>query len=105
MTLRPLFSLGQTVITPRALGELTHEEIIAALGSHVSGEWGEVPPTVGDANEDAVASHEPVISAYRSPSAGTRFFVVTAADRSQTTVYLNGETGGRTLGECGRPTR
>ena len=93
MTLQPRFPLGQTVITPRALGELTHEEVIAALGSHVSGAWGEVPPTVENANETAVEFHEPVISAYRSPSAGTRFFVVTSADRSQTTVFLNGEMG------------
>jgi hypothetical protein len=93
MTLRPRFPLGQTIITPRALGELTHEEVIAALGSHVSGEWGEVPPTVVDANESAIDFNEPVISAYSSPSAGKRFFVVTTADRSQTAVFLNGEMG------------
>lgn len=91
MSLRPRFPLGQTVITPRALGELTHEEVIVALGSHVSGEWGEVPRTVADANELAVEEFEPVISAYRSLTAGTKFFVVTEADRSQTTVFLHGE--------------
>lgn len=91
MNLNPRFQLGQTVITPRALGELTHEEVIAALGSHVSGTWGDVPPTVVEANETAVENYDAVISSYRSSVAGTEFFVWTAADRSQTTVFMRGE--------------
>lgn len=94
MTLRPRFGLGQTMITPRALCELTHEEVIAALGSHVSGAWGEVPPTLVEANEAAVDGYDAVISAYRSAVAGTEFFVWTAADRSQTTVFMRGEHAG-----------
>lgn len=36
----PKFHLGQTLITPKALQTLTPEEVIAALGSHVAGDWG-----------------------------------------------------------------
>ena len=44
-----------------------------------------------EANEEAVENDEPVVSAYRSPSADTRFYVMTSADRSVTTVFLTDE--------------
>jgi hypothetical protein len=91
MPVRPRFALGYTVIKPKALKMLTPEEVIAALGSHVVGEWGEVGPTVFEANEEAVENDEPVVSAYRSPSTDTRFYVMTSADRSVTTVFLTDE--------------
>ena len=93
MPIQPRFSLGQTVITPRARNLLTQEEVIAALGSHVVGEWGEVASTVLAANEEAVENDELVVSAYRSPSADTRFYVLTSADRSVTAVFLPDEDG------------
>jgi hypothetical protein len=91
MTIRPRFCLGQTMITRKALATLTPEEVIAALGNHVNGEWGEVAPAVLRANEDALENHDPIVSAYCSPSAEIRFYVVTSADRSVTTVFLPGE--------------
>lgn len=91
MASQPRFELGQTLITRKALAALTHEEVIAALGSHVVGDWGELDPRWASANERAVENDEPVVSAYRSRAAGTRFFVVTAGDRSLTTVFLPGE--------------
>jgi hypothetical protein len=91
MPRQPRFALGQTIITQRALRALTPEEVIAALGSHVLGDWGKLDPFQEHANELAVSHHGPVLSAYRSPTADTRFFVVTAADRSLTTVFLPGD--------------
>jgi hypothetical protein len=87
----PRFDLGQTVITERALSALRHEEVIAALGCHVLGDWGEVPVSRFRANEAAILHDGPVVSAFESPSAGGRFYVATTADRSITTVYLSGE--------------
>ena len=87
----PRFDLGQTLITRRALAALTQEEVIAALGSHVLGDWGEVGPQVSHGNELALDSDGPVVSAYHSRSSGTRFYVVTHGDRSVTTVFLPGE--------------
>src|SRR5262245_30895266 len=91
MPRQPRFALGQTLITQRALRVLSPEEVIAALGSHVLGDWGELDPFQEQANELAVRHHGPVLSAYRSPTADTRFFVVTAGDRSLTTVFLPGD--------------
>ena len=87
----PRFDLGQTVITERALMALRHEEVIAALGRHVLGEWGEVAASRSRANEAAVLHDGPVVSAFDSPSAGETFYVLTTADRSVTTVFLSGE--------------
>lgn len=87
----PRFYLGQTVITPRARKALTQEEVIAALGCHVIGDWGELTPPLREANERAVDEHMPVISAYRSTATGTKFYVFTTADRSSTTVLLPDE--------------
>jgi hypothetical protein len=84
----PRFFLGQTMITRRARMTLTPEEVIAALGSHVLGDWGEVDPTLVRANEQALAEDGPLVSSFRSPAAGKRFFVCTTADRSMTTVFL-----------------
>jgi hypothetical protein len=53
---------------------LTPEEVIAALRSHLGGK-----------------RDGPVVSAYRSPSANIRFYVMTSADRSVTTVFLPDE--------------
>lgn len=91
MPRQPRFPLGQTLITPQALALLTHEEVIAALGCHVVGEWGNVERPVADANERAVANDEPVVSAHHSRCARTPFFICTAADRSLTTVFLPGD--------------
>jgi hypothetical protein len=87
----PRFELGQTVITPQALQMLTHEEVIAALGSHVVGDWGDVDARFHHANELAVENHGAVMSAHHSRCAGTTFYVRTAEDRSFTTVFLPGE--------------
>lgn len=87
----PRFTLGQTLITPRALHTLSHEEVIAALGSHVVGEWGEIDPVFHHSNERGVEHDGPVVSAHHSRCASTTFYVRTAADRSITTVFLPGE--------------
>jgi hypothetical protein len=89
----PRFFLGQTMITRRARTTLTPEEVIAALGSHVLGDWGEVDQTLVRANEQALEGDGPLVSSFRSPAAGTRFFVWTTADRSMTTVFLPEDRG------------
>jgi len=81
------FGLGQTVITRLARATLTPEDVIAALGSHVVGDWGELDDRRLRDNEHAVDEDGPVVSAHRSTAAGTTFYVVTTADRSETTVF------------------
>ena len=91
MSKQPKFGLGQTVITRLARAALTPEDVIAALGSHVVGDWGELDDCRLRDNEHAVDEDGPVVSAHRSTAAGTTFYVVTTADRSETTVFLPAE--------------
>ena len=81
MPVRPRFALGYTVIKPKALKMLTPEEVIAALGSHVVGEWGEVGQTVFEANEEAVENDEPSTAISGCPAPAPKGFTENGAPR------------------------
>ena len=83
----PLFPLGRVVSTPGALEALTREEIDAAVSRHVAGDWGEIHAGERIENEAAVREGYQLHSVYRGKS-GCRFYVITEADRSVTTVLL-----------------
>lgn len=84
------FSLGQTVITRGALASLTPDDVRAAVRRHSCCDWGDVCPEDWQLNDAALRDGTRLLSAYRS-SDGTRFWVITEADRSATTVLLPGE--------------
>ena len=79
--------LGQLAITPAAAAVLAHSEVVAALRRHASGDWGEVDADDRRANDKALADGTRLLSAYTA-AGGTRFWVITEADRSATTVLL-----------------
>ena len=79
--------LGQVVATPAALGTLPQPDIVAALRRHASGDWGDVDAHDRAANDEALSDGTRLLSAYKSAD-GTRFWVITEADRSVTTVLL-----------------
>jgi len=83
----PTFPLGQLVATPNALEHITHDDIIAALQRHVAGDWGDVCAEDKQSNDHAVAEGTRILSAYRAAN-GTKFWIITEADRSVTTVLL-----------------
>jgi hypothetical protein len=83
----PRFLLGQTVATPGVLAALLQDEILSALGRHVRGDWGDLDPEDGRANEQALVTGARLFSAYRSRS-GVKFWVITEADRSSTCLLL-----------------
>lgn len=83
----PTFPLGQLVATPNALEHVTHDDIMAALQRHVAGDWGDVCAEDKQSNDDAVAEGMRILSAYRAAN-GTKFWIITEADRSVTTVLL-----------------
>lgn len=83
----PLFSLGQVVSTPGALAALSREDIDAAIRRHVSGDWGEVSEADRTENDLSVREGFRVLSEYRGQN-DCRFWVITEADRSSTTVLL-----------------
>lgn len=88
-TQRPLelFTLGETVITRNAQESLTPDDIREALARHRRGDWGEVPPEDAEENELSLKEGFRLLSAYRSRE-GTRFWVITEACRSVTTILL-----------------
>lgn len=81
------FPLGQTVITPNAAASVEHADVLAALRRHASGDWGELGEEDRAANDRALVEGTRLLSAYRARN-GTRFWIITEADRSVTTILL-----------------
>ena len=82
-----LFRLGRIVATPNALEKLTQEEIFTAIQRHQAGDWGEI--NEGDQAENDLSLKEGfrLLSVYQAKN-GCRFWLITEADRSATTVLL-----------------
>jgi len=83
----PKFAFGRIVATPNALSKIPNEEILAALARHVRGDWGDLGKEDRDANEQALIDGGRLFSRYWS-SSGIKFWVITEADRSATTILL-----------------
>ena len=81
------FPLGQVVITRNALEAIPAGEVRGALARHAAGDWGELCDEDRHENELALDRRRRLFSAYRAAD-GTRFWVITEADRSVTTVLL-----------------
>ena len=81
------FPLGQTVITRGALASLDNEAIQKALQRHASSDWGGVCEEDWSANDQALQDGTRLLSSYVSKSK-QKFWVITEADRSATTVLL-----------------
>ncbi len=83
------FSPGAFVITPGCLEAFhkTGDRIVPFLLRHVQGDWGELDEH--DRRENALSLRKGfrLLSAYRL-SDGTKFWVITEADRSVTTFLL-----------------
>lgn len=80
-------TLGRTVITANAKNILSDLDIATALSRHQSGNWGELCDEDREVNEDALENGFRIMSAYTSKN-GTKFWVITEADRSCTTVLM-----------------
>lgn len=78
--------LGEIVITANASLQLMTEEVLTALSRHRSGDWGDLCPEDIQANEEALMEGGRLLSAYGSGH--DRFWIITEADRSVTTVLM-----------------
>lgn len=85
--MRPKFTLGQMVITRAANDKLDPHEVVTALLRHAGGDWGELDEHDRRENELSLAEGFRLLSAYTAPD-GTKFWIITEADRSVTTVLL-----------------
>jgi hypothetical protein len=79
--------LGRIVSTPNALQSLTAEDIATAIQRHQAGDWGNLTDDDRMSNDRALVQGTRIVSAYNAAN-GTRFWVITEADRSVTTVLL-----------------
>ena len=83
----PRFSMGRLVITQGALLALKREDVQTALARHLAGDWGEIDQDDKRENELSLQKGYRLLSAYTSQK-GIRFWVITEADRSVTTILL-----------------
>ena len=80
------FPLGQVAITANASVRLSTEEVLTALRRHASGDWGDLCPKDTLANDTALLHGGRLLSVYGQGQ--RRFWIITEADRSVTTVLL-----------------
>jgi len=83
----PKFDLGRLLITPHAQQELISEDVMKALGRHLSGDWGDVGREDWQENELSLREGFRLFSVYHDGN-DTKFWIITEADRSATTVLL-----------------
>jgi hypothetical protein len=81
------FPLGLIVITPNALGQLTRDDVLTSIKRHAAGEWGDVCEEDRQENELSLREGYRLLSVYYS-AAGEKFWIITEADRSSTTVLM-----------------
>jgi hypothetical protein len=89
MTGRARFPLGTVVITPNAAQHLNTIAVREALRRHAAGDWGDLPPEDACVNEVSLKEGFRLLSAYGTGE--RRFWVITEADRSVTTIMMPAE--------------
>jgi hypothetical protein len=89
-TLPLLFDLGNIYQTPGVLEAVPTEDVMQALARHQTGDWGELSLEDKEENESSIGFRSRILSAYRAQT-GEKFWIITEADRSATTVLLPSE--------------
>ena len=80
------FRLGLIAITPNALDSLSPEAVNEALRRHANCDWGDLSPEDARLNDEALQDGSRLVSTYGDGD--TRFWIITEADRSVTTILL-----------------
>lgn len=81
------FPLGRTVITPNARDTLDAADIHTAVLRHARGDWGDCGTDDANENEFSLKNALRLFSVYHDRN-GTKFWIITEADRSATTILL-----------------
>lgn len=84
----PLFPIGKLFITPGAMSALSSSDITTALRRHFTGDWGDVDEEDWQENDVSLREGYRILSAYKSENDEVRFWIITEADRSATTILL-----------------
>lgn len=80
------FPLGRIVMTANAADRLPAVEVEKALHRHAAGDWGELCPEDIQENELSLKEGFRLLSVYGAGEG--RFWIITEADRSVTTVLM-----------------
>ena len=83
----PSLAMGRLTAMPAALEAVPRKEIFQALGRCITCDWGDLSDADKRRNDHALKTGERLLSEYHSLN-GTRFWIITEADRSATTVLL-----------------
>ena len=81
------FPLGRIILTANAANVLAHNDLEVGLLRHVAGDWGDLEEPDRQENEKALLNGFRLLSSYRA-NVGIKFWIITEADRSRTTVLL-----------------
>lgn len=82
----PKFPLGDIVITANASAQLDPVDVQQGLSRHAAGDWGLVCAEDREENDYSLKEGFRLLSVYLS--GGKRFWIITEADRSVTTVLM-----------------
>ena len=83
------FAPGRLLMTAGVAAAISESQILNVLRRHLSCDWGEVSKGDKALNDQALKDGGRLLSAYRFNRC--RFFIITEADRSATTIMLAGE--------------
>src|ERR1039457_188904 len=83
----PKFPLGTVALTAEAFRRLWFEDVFAALHHHAEDDCGEACPEDRAENERALVNGGRLFSVYHDHK-GVKFWIITEADRSSTTVLF-----------------
>ena len=81
------FQLGRLMITTNASRVLKQQDVFDALRQHAQCDWGDVCHDDWVMNDEAVKNGDRLVSVYHD-SNKEKFYIITEADRSATTVLL-----------------
>jgi hypothetical protein len=82
------FPMGKIVITNNASRALTEDGLMRGIERHAGGDWGNVNAADKKLNDAAVENGDRLLSAYTDFRTATKFWIITEADRSVTTILL-----------------
>ena len=84
------FDVGLVTMTPGAIDKLNRYDVLEAFVRHVDGDWGDLCEEDRQANEEALVLGLRLFSSYHDRD-HTKFWIITEADRSATTILLPNE--------------
>ena len=85
-----IVKLGKTIITRIAQDTLNAEDVQRSMTRHENGDWGDMPISDKNSNDVALLCEDRIVSSYADRN-GAKFYIITEADRSITTVLLPSE--------------